>query len=306
MTTPTTIDIAICTFRRPHIADTLRSLAKLQLPENVKVRIIVAENDDVPSVQSLVNTTAKECGLNVTYIHAPARNISIARNACLNAATAPLLAFIDDDELATSQWLNKLLETMETSGADIVLGPVIAIYEASCPQWIKEGDFHSTMPVWAGNTITTGYTCNVLIKRLSPSVSGLRFRLDLGRSGGEDTVYFSTVFKMGGKIAFAPEAVITEAVLPERASLQWLAKRRYRSGQTHGLILMENAQHSFTRRIRYLMIAAIKCAYSLLYIPIWWKDKSRGAFWILRAKLHCGVVARLLGAQSSQLYGRER
>jgi hypothetical protein len=44
-----------------------------------------------------------DLSLDCLYVHAPARNISIARNACLDAADAPLIAFIDDDETATGE-----------------------------------------------------------------------------------------------------------------------------------------------------------------------------------------------------------
>ena len=90
------IDIAVCTFRREHIVDTLRSIAQLELPADTTIRIIVADNDDIPSARECIERAAREFGLNLTYVRAPARNISIARNACLDAATAPFLAFIDD------------------------------------------------------------------------------------------------------------------------------------------------------------------------------------------------------------------
>jgi succinoglycan biosynthesis protein ExoM len=64
-----------------------------------------------------------------------ARNISVARNACLDAATAPLVAFIDDDEVASPEWLVALVGTWESSNADVVLGPVQALYGARLCGW---------------------------------------------------------------------------------------------------------------------------------------------------------------------------
>jgi glycosyltransferase involved in cell wall biosynthesis len=52
----------------------------------------------------------------------------VARNACLDAATAPLVAFIDDDQVASPEWLVALVGTLESSNADVVLGPVQAVY----------------------------------------------------------------------------------------------------------------------------------------------------------------------------------
>ena len=52
----TRVDIGVCTFRRPELERTLRSLADLEVPEAVAVRIIVADNDAMPSARPLVDS----------------------------------------------------------------------------------------------------------------------------------------------------------------------------------------------------------------------------------------------------------
>ena len=90
------VDVCVCTFRRASVSDLLASLAKLETP-GWRVRVIVADNDDQPSARETVESAFAAFRLDGRYIHAPARNISVARNACLDAAQAPLVAFIDDD-----------------------------------------------------------------------------------------------------------------------------------------------------------------------------------------------------------------
>src|SRR3954471_8661560 len=102
------VDICICTFRRPFLAETLRSLAALER-EGTDVRLIIADNDKVPSAKSLVDQAREGFPFPVTYLHAPSSNICIARNACLDAALADYVAFIDDDETVSPQWLSCLL-----------------------------------------------------------------------------------------------------------------------------------------------------------------------------------------------------
>ena len=303
MTENIAITICICTFRRTHIADTLRSLSLLIVKPEWSLKIIVADNDETPSARDLVETTAQKTGLSLTYIHAPARNISIARNACLDEATTQFVAFIDDDELVKPEWLMAMIYAIESSGTDVVLGPVHAIYDPGYPQWVRKGDFHSTVPVWVGEKIITGYSCNVLFNSRSPVLLGRRFRKELGRSGGEDTAFFDAVVKAGGRIAFAPEAIVTEAVTPERAKLFWLLKRRFRSGQTHGLLLLEGRGHGAIARSKNLIKAAGKLLYcfTLALANIVQPDRMR--FWLLRGALHAGVVSRLLGKQEIEQYG---
>jgi succinoglycan biosynthesis protein ExoM len=89
--------------------DTSRSIERQRLPSGMSVCVIVADNDETPSVREMVQRARSELGLGCLYVHAPARNIAIVRNACLDAANAPLIAFIDDDEIATECWLTKLV-----------------------------------------------------------------------------------------------------------------------------------------------------------------------------------------------------
>ena len=138
------VDVCVCTFRRPSVADLLASLAKQDLDGRLRVRVIVADNDDTPSARELVETAFAANGLDGVYLHAPARNISIARNACLQAATAPLIAFIDDDEIARPGWLAGLATAMDKAKADIVFGKVNATYAADAPGWMRTADLHST------------------------------------------------------------------------------------------------------------------------------------------------------------------
>ena len=287
------IDVCICTFQRRHVDTTLRSISRLSLRPNWIIRIIVADNDETPSARDIVEATARDCSLLVTYLHAPARNISVARNACLDAATAPLVAFIDDDELAGPGWLAALLATLESTKAAVVLGPVQAVYGPECPGWIVKGDFHSTKPVWVGGEIITGYIGNVLLRRCAASIEGRRFRLDLGQ-GGEDTVFFSEAWRAGGKIAYAPDALVTESVGTDRASLLWLVKRRFRFGETHALLLMTDRMGAL-RRAKLIGVAVVKASLCLLAALANVAGASRFWYWILRGTLHVGVAARLLG-----------
>ena len=86
------VDICICTFRRPQITDTLASLERLILPPGCRVAVIVADNDDTPSARARVERWALASRFVVTYIHCPDGNISIARNGCLEACTRDFAA----------------------------------------------------------------------------------------------------------------------------------------------------------------------------------------------------------------------
>lgn len=296
------IDICVCTFRRPHIAKTLQSIAQLVLMPDWDVRVIVADNDETPSAKNLIDEAAREYKLPLTYIHAPARNISVARNACLDAAQAPLIAFIDDDEIATPAWLRALVTELDKNYADVVLGKVEAVYGSSSSKWMRQGDFHAPKPIWVDGIIKTGYTCNVLFKRSAPSIEGLRFREEFGQSGGEDTVFFTSVFKAGGRFSYAPAAIVTEEVTTERASFTWLLKRAFRSGQTHGVLLLDEMGGGFKARSRNILITAAKAFFCFSGALLNLGRSVRSRYWILRGTLHMGAISRLLGKRELALY----
>ena len=294
------VDVCVCTYRRPHLEQTLRSLARLELPEGLEVRVVVADNDTRPSARGLVEALASALPFDIRYVHCPASNISLARNACLDAADGDFLAFVDDDTTVSPQWLAALLATAAATGADAVLGPVRAVYSRSAPGWMRRGDFHSTEPVRVNGEIRTGYSGNVLLDLASPYVGGRRFNLALGRSGGEDTAYFSQLRRAGGRLAHAPDAVAHEPVTEERARFSWLAKRRFRSGQTHGRLLA--AERAPLPQACLASAKALFCfGAALAFAPVPHRRNRQ----VLRGLMHAGVVSGLLGLREIHLYGDE-
>jgi len=301
MSTIRNVDICVCTFRRREIEDTLRSLATLRLPEDVAMRVIVVDNDVMPSARGRVEQITRDFPHPVTYVHAPARNISIARNACLENCTGDYAAFIDDDETVSPDWLNELLAVAERERADVVLGPVYAVYGENVPGWMRSADTHSTFPVWVKGAIRTGYTCNVLLDLRSPAVTRHRFDLSLGRSGGEDTDFFTRVHEAGGRIAYAPGAKVHEPVPRQRASFSWLAKRRFRMGQTHGRLLAEKAHG--VRQLRQMALAGAKAGYCFGFAGVAVLLPARRNASVLRGIMHAGVIVGLMGVREIGQYG---
>ena len=299
MTAPLRIDIAVCTFRRAALTETLASLSKLIVPAGVRLGVIVADNDVTPSARSRVK--AARLPMAVAYVHCPAGNISIARNSCLDHTQADFIAFVDDDETVDPLWLDRLLATAERSRADVVLGPVRALYGPGTPDWMRSGDFHATRPVWVNGEIRTGYTCNVLMRLAAPSIAGRRFDLALGRSGGEDTAFFTAVYAAGGRFVFAEEAWVEEAVPAARARFSWLAQRRLRMGQTHGRLLA--ARHEGAARLSAAALAAVKGAACLAGATAFTFSPVRRNRFLLRGLLHVGAVGGLFGARAIEPYG---
>jgi succinoglycan biosynthesis protein ExoM len=294
------VDIAICTFRRPAVAETLASVGAQDLPAGVTVRVIVADNDETPEAEGRIRAAAQAHNLDLVYVHAPARNISLARNACLDAARGEFLAFLDDDETASAGWLAALLAEATRGGWDAVLGPVRAVYGPDAPAWLSTGDFHSTAPAPVRGRILKGYAGNVLIRRRAVEARGLRFDLARGRQGGEDDDFFYRLTDAGGTIGYAPDAVAYEPVPPGRASLKWLLTRSFRTGQTHGARLATRARG--LGKLAQIGLAGAKGGACLAGAAASLPWPARRHRWLVRGALHAGAVARLTGMRELQLY----
>ena len=291
------VDVCVCTFRRPSVAGLLASLAKQILPPSLRVRVIVADNDDAPSARQIVLDAFQANRLDGIYLHAPARNISIARNACLAAADADLVAFIDDDEVARPDWLAGLIAEQGRAAVDVVFGKVNATYAADAPDWMRAADLHSTPPPFRKGRIEGGYTCNVLMRRAA--VGDLRFDPAFGRSGGEDTTFFAALKARGATMAYTAAAVVEEPVTPGRSSLKWLTDRAYRSGQTYGLVRLGRGESRLNVALASL-VKAMWC-WGVAGLTLWSQARWRRA--VVRAHLHAGVMGAALGRAPMELYG---
>ena len=294
--------VCVCTFRRPHVLETLRTIDRCDVPDRIEMRIVVVDNDTRPSAMAAVTAMSEVSRHDVRYVHRPGANISLARNAALaQAEGSHLVCFVDDDERVERSWLRALVARLDEAGCDVVLGPVTAIYGEGAPAWMQAARIHDTHPVWVDGTIRTGYAGNVMMRMDCPALVGRLFDVALGRTGGEDTAFFWAAYAAGAVIDYAPDAVLEEDVPAKRATMSWLLLRRYRSGQTHGTLLATGRTSS--ARFGKIAVAGAKviaCA-GLFLVRLPWTVRGRIA--LLRGALHVGTVSGLAGTRTVESYG---
>lgn len=266
------------------MVETLASINSQEVPEGIALRVIVADNDDHPEAEERVTRAAEAMRVPVLYLHAPRRNISLARNACLEAADADWAAFIDDDEVAAPDWIARLLSCAAAEGADVVFGPAIAEYPSDAPGWAVENDFHSNIPLRRNGVVETGHTCNVLMRFRGTPVATNRFDLALGQSGGEDTDFFFRLHKAGLQMTLCDNAIVHEAVSPHRLNLRWLAERRFAEG-------VHYAASAPKSRPKMFLGSLAKIGYSTLRMIGASGRQPRAVFWLMRAVFHLGVCS---------------
>jgi succinoglycan biosynthesis protein ExoM len=295
------VTVCICTYRRPSLVSAVKSVARQALPPRASLRILIIDNDATPSALPAVEICRAETSIPVGYRHAPGRNISIARNAALDETSTPWLAFLDDDEYASPHWLGELIANRR--GANAVFGPCQAIYRDGTPAWIRAGDYHSNRIADRKGRIDTGYTSNVLIDMDFVRREELRFDLALGRSGGEDTLFFHRMYRKGGALKYAPDATVYEDVVASRINLAWIARRRLRAGQVYAKMFHDLDRPSYRRATWTSPFKVATCAAMsavTAYRP------SRAMWWLMRGIFHIGMLSYVIGSGVYQEYAGGR
>jgi len=228
------VSIVIPTQRRPDaLARAVRSSFAQTGVAPLQLELIVVDNDEAPSVRSLVESLAAEAPFAVHYVHEPRPGVANARNAGVAEVKGAFIAFLDDDEEAPSGWLAALLEVQSRFEADLVFGPVRARLPDSvvAHRAYLEHFFSRSDPAQAG-LIDHYYGCgDSLVRRAALPDRSHPFADARNQTGGEDDLLFAEMRAKGARIAWAPDAWVWEHPTPDRIGLRYAILRAFVYGQ---------------------------------------------------------------------------
>lgn len=212
-----------------------------------RVGVVVVDDNPDGRARSVAEAHADSFELGLDYRHTGSRNISTARNEALvggmagvdGATTGDFIAMIDDDCEPSPQWINELLAVQRRSGADLVTGAREYRAAPGSPSWFAEQGFSldADDPCEDGGVPVAGHTANVLMSvgflRRCPSV---RFRTELGRTGGEDMVFFGAAEAAGARHRYSAAGLVTERVPLERTTMRSLLRYSLWFGNNEAVI----------------------------------------------------------------------
>lgn len=261
-------------YRHEGLKTLLASFAELQIPSGCEVHLIVVDNSEDGGERGFVDDYAEDAAFDVTFIHEPIKGLSHARNRALESALdhqAKFLCVIDDDEVPEKDWLVQLIEAIKQTRSAAVSGLVSPDFHQSPPWWMVKGGFFEVAGYAENESVNFGHTSNVIIDLDVIRQLGLRFSDYFSLAGGEDTFFFNQLRENGFRTCFTHSAKVTERIVPGRASLKWLVRRWYRTGNTDGLVRLLNEQGNVSRAKVFLGGIArmiIGAAKSLLGLPL--------------------------------------
>jgi succinoglycan biosynthesis protein ExoM len=220
------ISVCICTYKRPQFLKRLLDDLGTQDTNGLfTFSIVVADNDQLRSAETLVTDFAAASPIPVTYCVAPQQNISLTRNKAIENACGDFIAFIDDDEFPVKHWLLTLFNACAKYDVDGVLGPVRCHFEERAPKWVVKGKFYERPTYPTGYVIDwpKGRTGNVLLKKRVFEGLDQPFSPAFHRAGDQD--FFRRMIEKGYVFIWCDEAVAYEVVPPVRWTRAFMLKR---------------------------------------------------------------------------------
>ena len=282
--------IGIPTYKRPIMLEKLilsiyASLVNQDLINSI--HIVVVDNDVQRTAEAVISTLKNKCVLPFTiqYFNFPKKGLTHVRNEIIEQSLSfkpDYIAFVDDDEYVTNNWLNELLQTMIDMKADIVLGPNLPVFEKEVPECLSRW-FH-VLNFETNTQMELVESNNLLIKSEFLIEHKLRFDSRFDQTGGEDTFFGVQAIEKGARIFWSHDAIVYETIPEKRATLKWLMRRIYRSASTFTYIL--KLRKSYVMLIRKFLISIFYLGLgicSLVLLPFSGKHKYLGLIKISEA-----------------------
>jgi glycosyltransferase involved in cell wall biosynthesis len=265
-----TISIIICTFNRAQLLRrTLMSLRKLIDIEQAEV--IVIDNHSLDLTPEIVRLCIRRLGsrVNLRYVFEPRQGLSIARNTGIQQASAPIVAFLDDDALPYISWVSHIMNAFKRyPRAAAIGGAIIPEFAIDRPDWLVSSlelpytivNLGSHERLYPRNLYPFG--ANMAFRR--EALQHIQFPEELGRKGssllsGEEAWVFKQLRKKGFELIYIPGMTVRHHIPKERLTRDWIKRRYYYQG-----VSMAMDSNHLLSRIRIVSMIALR----LIYISI--------------------------------------
>ena len=230
----------ICTHNRDaYLGAAIDSLLN---QEQDDFEVIVVNNRSTDRTQDVINTYRDHPKFKA--VDEPVLGLSSARNRGAKETQAPILAYLDDDAVASPQWLTVLTKAFANQEKLAIAGGRVTLIwpkDQSCPSWLSENLTQALGFYNLGDQVLdiqepglTPRGLNYSIRRdFLEQVGG--FDTNLGRVGknllsNEELFMTELALSKGWQVAYLPEALVAHNVAPERLHPAWFLNRSWWQG----------------------------------------------------------------------------
>jgi GT2 family glycosyltransferase len=221
------------------------------------VELVIVVDRNRPLYEALEGATWP---LPLRVIESPGSGLSAARNAGWQSLSAPLVAFIDDDAVASRGWLAELVDAVDVHAADVVGGAIEARWTGEAPAWFSPllgwvvGCSYEGMPLEPAK-VRNVIGCNMLFRReLLERLGGFDTtlgRTNTGLAGCEETELCIRANRAGANVVLIPGAQVAQILPPDRRRFRYAVKRGWDEGRSkrmlvalHGQVLATEATYT--------------------------------------------------------------
>lgn len=211
------LTVAVCTRDRPHLLR--RCLSSLQPQMDLRSELLVVDSAPcVPGVASIATAAGAR------YVSTTRPGLDVARNLALRSAKGAIVAFIDDDAVPCSSWVQSVRDAFADYSVDCLTGRVLPLELRTAaqrhfeerfsfdrgdnPMRFTVDDERRWFPVYPWHL---GTGCNMAFRRQIFDVIGpFDEALDVGTptGGGGDIDIFRRLLLAGFVAAYEPAALV--------------------------------------------------------------------------------------------------
>jgi len=225
------ISIIVCSYRgKEHLVERCIDSLERQTCIPDEIILVVDTEEEKESYADILH--------DINVVCSSKRGLAAARNKGVEASTGEIIAFIDDDAVATRNWLCEIVKSF-SDDVFVVGGPVYPIFKG---RKIKE-KLNWIIGCTSNNPPTERpIGCNMAFDmRVFRTVGG--FNENLGRvrkklSIGEETELFLRIKKYipDAKIVYNQKAIVYHNIPEERTKLGYILRRAYEEGSAKAVI----------------------------------------------------------------------
>lgn len=257
MTAPD-ISVVVPTYNRSALLE--RALLSLfsQRAEKVSFEIIVVDNNSADATGEVVESLKTISPVTLHSLRETQQGNAYARNAGIDQAQAPIIAFLDDDVVADENWVSTIQAAFDRSPQiSFVGGKILPVWDTEPPSWLTQAhwaplallDYGGEEQTIGGATPRGLLTANLAVKktvfdevgRFSPALQ----RVKGGIGSLEDHEFLLRMCRKGKSGMFLPDLITRGAVDPERISKSY--HRRWHLGHGRFYALMHDPEWERSR-----------------------------------------------------------
>jgi len=204
--------------------------------------VIVVDNGSSDRTREVTEKRTSDPRLK--YIFEPTIGLSVARNTGAKEAKSEILAYLDDDAVASPGWLQVLYDAYQQNLQLAIAGGKVTLLwppNVEPPKWLSTGLAGNLGAYDLGDSVVyidkpglTPRGLNYSIRRQFLSDIG-GFDPQLGRVGknllsNEELQMTELALKKGWQVAYLPAALVAHNVAPERINRSWFLNRGWWQG----------------------------------------------------------------------------